>query len=61
MNDAEQEERRIQRRLEEERKSPKLVITKFDGTHFNWFRFCNEFESQIDEYDVPQVSKYSYD
>ena len=72
--DAEQEERRIQRRLEEERrileilmemkkkeekekeekknkdkllndckfsktKLPTLVITKFDGTHFGWFRF----------------------
>ena len=72
--DAEQEERRIQRRLEEERrileilmemkkkeekekeekknkdkllndckfsktKLPKLVISKFDGTHFGWFRF----------------------
>ena len=61
MNDAEQEERRIQRRLEEERKFPKLVITKFDGTHFNWFRFCNQFEIQIDKYDVPHVSKYSYD
>ena len=73
-DDAEQEEKRIQRRLEEERrilemqmevkkkeqrekeekkneysllndckfsktKLPKLVITKFDDTHFNWFRF----------------------
>ena len=75
-NDAEQEERRTQMRLEEERrilgmkmemkkkkerekeekkkeysllnycrfsktKLPKLVITKFDGTHFDWFRFWN--------------------
>ena len=74
VDDAEQEERRIQRRLEEERrileilmemkkkeekekeekknkdkllndckfsktKLPTLVITKFDGTHFGWFRF----------------------
>ena len=73
-DDAEQEERRIQRRLGEERrilemqmelkkkeerekeekkkeysllnncklseaKLPKLVITMFDGTHFDWFRF----------------------
>ena len=23
----------------------KLVITKFDGTHFDWFRFWNQFKS----------------
>ena len=93
-NDAEQEERRIQKGLEEERrileqmevmkkeerekeekkkeyslvndckfsktKLPKLVITKLDGTHFDWFRFWNQFESQIDKCDLPQVSKFSY-
>ena len=94
-DDAEQEERRIQRRLEEERrileiqmevkkkeegekeekkkeysllndckfskmKLPKLVITKFDGTHFDWSRFWNQFERQIDKCDLPQVSKFSY-
>ena len=94
-DDAEQEERRIQRRLEEKRrilemqmevkkkeerekeekkkeyslwndykfskmKLPKLVITKFDGTHFDWFRFWNQFESQIDKCDLPEVSKFSY-
>ena len=93
VDDAEQEGRRIQRRLEEERrilemqmevkkkeegekeekkkeysllndckfsktKLPKLVITKFDGTHFDWFRFCNQFKSQIDKLDLPQVSKF---
>ena len=93
--DAEQEERKIQRRLGEERrilemqmemkkkaerkkkekkeedillndckfsktKLPKLVINKFGGTHFNWFRFWNQFESQIDKCDLPQVSKFSY-
>ena len=41
-------------------KLPKLVITKFDGTHFDWFRFSNQFESQIDKCDLPQVSKFSY-
>ena len=79
-DDAEQEERRIQRRLEEERRTlemqmevkkkeegekeekkkeysllndckfsktrlPRLVITKFVGTHFDWFGFWNQFES----------------
>ena len=41
-------------------KLPKLVITKFDGTHFDWFRFWNQFESQVDKCDLTQVSKYSY-
>ena len=94
-DDAEQEERRIQRRLEEERrileiqmevkmkeerekeqkkktnnllndcklfktKLPKLVITKLDGTHFDWLRFWNQSQSQIDKCDLPQVSKFSY-
>ena len=31
------------------------VITKVDGTHFGLFRFWNEFESQIDKSDLPQV------
>ena len=44
----------------EKAKFPKLVITKFDGTYFDWFRFCNQFASQIDNYDSPQVSKFSY-
>ena len=94
-DDAEQEERRIQRRLEEERgilgmqmevkkkeereieekkkeysllsdrkfsktKLPKLVITKFDGTQFDWFRVWNQVESQIDNCDLPQVSNFFY-
>ena len=41
-------------------KLPKLVITKFDGTHFDWFRFWNQFESQIDKCDLSQVLKFSY-
>ena len=28
-------------------KLPKLVIGKFDGTHLDWFRFWNQFETQI--------------
>ena len=30
-------------------KYPKLVVSKFDGTHFDWFRFWNQSESQIDK------------
>ena len=88
-DDVEQEERRIQRRLEERRilemkvkmkkkdrekeendllndckfsktKLPELVITKFDGIPFDWFRFWNQLESQIDKCDLPQVSKFFY-
>ena len=39
---------------------PKLVITPFDGTHLDWFRFWNQFETQIDKNDLPPVSKFSY-
>ena len=30
------------------RKLPKLVITKFSGTHVDWLRFWNQFEAEID-------------
>ena len=91
-DNADQEERRIQRRLEEKRrilemqrwrrkkrrkkrkegksllndckfsktKLSKLVLTTFDGIHFDWFKFWNQFEIQIDKCDLPQVSKFSY-
>ena len=68
--DGDEEERREGERRKEDSllndckfsktKLPKLVITKFDGTHFDWFRFWNQFESQIDKCDLPQVSKFSY-
>ena len=89
-DNADQEERRIQRRLEEKRrilemqrwrrkkrrkkrkegksllndckfsktKLSKLVLTTFDGIHFDWFRFWNQFEIQIDKCDLPQVSNF---
>ena len=41
-------------------KLPMLVITRFDDPHFAWFRFCNQFKSQIGKCDLPQVSKFSY-
>ena len=37
-----------------------MVITTFDSTNFDWFRFWNHFESQSDKCDLPQVSKFSY-
>lgn len=29
-------------------KLPKLKITKFNGTHIDWFRFWNQFKAEID-------------
>ena len=39
---------------------PKLVITKFQGTHLDWQRFWEQFEARIDKYDIGQVAKFSY-
>ena len=41
-------------------KLPKLVITKFDGTSLDWFRFWNQFESETDKAEIGPVSKFSY-
>ena len=30
-------------------KLPKLVISKFEGTALDWFRFWNQFETEIDK------------
>lgn len=34
-------------------KLPKLVITKFSGTHVDWLRFWNQFEAEIDTAQIP--------
>ena len=41
-------------------KYPKLVITKFHGTHFDWFRFWNQCKSQIDKFELFQVLIYFF-
>ena len=41
-------------------KLPKLVITKFQGTHLDWQRFWGQFEVEIDKSDIGQVTKFSY-
>ena len=38
----------------------KLIITKLDGTSLDWFRFWNQFESEIDKAEIGPVSKFSY-
>ena len=37
---------------------PKLVITKFDGTHLDWLRFWSQFQ-QVDNSRLPISSKFS--
>ena len=41
-------------------KFPKLIITKFDGTSSDWFRFWNPLESEIDKAEIGPVRKLSY-
>ena len=40
-------------------KLPKLVISRFDGTHIDWSRFWNQFESEIDRSELHVVSQFS--
>ena len=41
-------------------KLPKLIITKFNVTFTDWFRFWNQYEAEIDSSDISPVSKFSY-
>ena len=41
-------------------KLPKLFITNFSGTHLDWFRFCNQFESDTEKSELFPVSKFPY-
>ena len=42
-------------------KLPKLFISKFEGTALDWFRFWNQFETEIDQqHHIRTVTKYSY-
>ena len=40
-------------------KLPKLVISRFDGTHIDWSRFWNQFESEIDRSELHVVLQFS--
>ena len=49
--------------MEEDKQSvelPKLVITKFQGTHLDWQRFWNQFETEIEQAEIGQITKFSY-
>ena len=41
-------------------KLPKLEITKFKGTHMDWFRFWNQFETEVDRQNLDPVTKFNY-
>ena len=41
-------------------KLPKLVISKFEGTALDRFRFWNQSETEIDKQDISVVTKFSY-
>ena len=41
-------------------KLPKLIISKFQGTHLDWIRFWSQFETEIDKSTINQVAKFSY-
>ena len=41
-------------------KFPKLVTSQFNGTHIDYFRFWNQFETQIDKSELSSVTKLSY-
>ena len=41
-------------------KLPKLVSSKFQGTHIDWIRFWNQFKADIDNSSIDPVAKFSY-
>ena len=54
------EERRGSREDEVRVKLTKLVISQLEGTHLDWFRFQNQYETQIDKSGISPISKFSY-
>ena len=57
---------KYERKIEESRKGqvqtklPKLVISKFKGTHTDWTRFWGQFEAEIEAAEVSKVTKFFY-
>ena len=45
-------------KMETKVKLPKLIITKFQGTHLDWYRFWNQYEAEIDKADIDSVAKF---
>ncbi len=40
-------------------KLPKLQISKFKGTQFDWFRFWNQFEAEFDRKQINPITKFN--
>ena len=41
-------------------KLPQFIISKFQGTDIDWFRFWNQFEAEIDRVNIDAGAKFSY-
>ena len=41
-------------------KLPKLIVKKLEGTHIDWFRFWNQYETEIDRSELHPMSKFNY-
>ena len=55
------EKKEEQKKEDPKTKLPKLIISKFEGTALDWFRFWNQFEIEIDQQDyIIPVTKHSY-
>lgn len=38
----------------------KLIITNFEGTALDWFRFWNQFKTEFDKQNISNVTKFLY-
>ena len=41
-------------------KLPKLITTKFEVTHIDWFPFWNQYEPEFDRSELHPASKFNY-
>ena len=54
------EERRCSTKDKVRVKLPKLVVSQFEGMLLDWFRFWNQYETQINKSSISPISKFSY-
>ena len=56
-----QSEKKEEKKKNPKAKLPKLVISKFEDTALDWFRFWKQFKTEIDQQDhISPVTKYSF-
>ena len=41
-------------------KLAKLEMTKFKGTHMDWFRFWSQFETEVERQNIDPLTKFNY-